>query len=199
MRSALIPLLMALSVGLLLLAAPSSDVAAEGPTQVVVPKSALAFDDGDTLQIKWPGKDAETVRILGIDAPEVQHLEHNLPYPQPFGYEAAGFLRGCLAVADKVELLRAKEKDPFGRTLGYIFLDGKNYSVLAVNARLAVESVSHYGDNGLPKPAAQVLAAAKKAGPVPFEAPYRYRRRMKSVASWMKKQGIYPELPKDNK
>ncbi len=71
--------------------------------------------------------------------------------------------------------------------------------MLVVNARLAVESVSHYGDNGLPKPAAQVLAAAKKAGPVPFEAPYRYRRRMKSVAEWMKKQGIYPELPKGGK
>ena len=61
--------------------------------------------------------------------------------------------------------------------------------------RLAAESVSHYGDNGLPAPAAAVLAAAKEAGPVPFEAPFRYRRRMRDVTKWLKANGAYPACP----
>ena len=166
--------------------------ACAGEPAVDVPKSTLRFDDGDTVAILWK-KGVEEVRILGIDTPEVMHLEHELPYAQPFGYEAAGFLRGCIAVSDRVQLVRSGEKDPFGRTLGYLLLDGKNYSVLAVKARLAVENVSHYGDNGMPTHAARVRAAAKAAGPVPFEPPHVYRKRMKAVSKWMREKGTYPK------
>ena len=162
------------------------------PQRVKVPKELLRFDDGDSVHIAW-AKGVETVRILGIDTPEVQHLDHDIPYAQPFGEKAAGFLEGCLAVADRVELLRSGDKDPHGRTLGYLFLDGKNYSVLVIEARLAVENVTKFGDNGLPKQAARVVAAARKAGPVPFEMPYRYRRRMSELATWMKAHGRWPK------
>ncbi len=194
--SLLVPFaLLGLTVGLLLGSAPR-EARAEPPKRVQVAKAWIRFDDGDSISIRWPKRKApEVVRILGIDTPEVQHLDHDLPYDQAFGREAAGFLRGCLAVAEKVELVRAEGKDPFGRTLGYLFVDGKNYSVLVVRARLAVESVSHYGDNGLPAPAAAVLAAAKEAGPAPFEAPFRYRRRMRDVSKWLKQQGRYPACP----
>jgi len=163
---------------------------------VVVPKDLISFDDGDTVAINWPGRDVEQVRILGIDTPEVQHLEHGIPYAQPFGEQAAGFLHGAIACADQVTLLRSGQNDPFGRTLGYIYLDGKNYSVMVLRARLAVESVSRYGDNGMPKQAAACLAAAKAAGPVPFEDPHGYRRRMRAVTKWLKEQGRYPKGPK---
>jgi hypothetical protein len=56
--------------------------------------------------------------------------------------------------------------------------------VLLLAARLAVETVSQYGDNGLPEPAAECLAAAREAGPVAFEEPRRYRARMREVAQW---------------
>ena len=59
--------------------------------------------------------------------------------------------------------------------------------------RLAAESVSHYGDNGFPKEAAEVLAAAKAAGPVPFEPPFQFRARMRDVTNWMKQQGVEAE------
>jgi endonuclease YncB( thermonuclease family) len=160
--------------------------------RVDVPKAAIAFDDGDSISIKWADEKVEVVRILGIDTPEVLHIDHGIPYAQPFGDVAAGFLRGAVACADKVELLRSGQKDPFGRTLGYIYLDGKNYSVLVLGARLAVESVSRYGDNGLPAQAKECLAAANAAGPVPFEDPHAYRRRMRDVTNWMKERGTYP-------
>jgi len=96
-------------------------------------------------------------------------------------------------VATKVELLRSPTLDPYGRTLGYFFINGKNYSVLVVSARLAEETVSRYGDNGLPEQAAAVAAAAKAAGPVPFDSPGEYRRRMREVSHWMKANNISPE------
>ena len=162
-------------------------------TRVAVDLQALDVDDGDTASIRWPGGDTESVRILGIDTPETRHVAHDLPYAQAFGAEARGFAMGVFAAATKVELLRSSTTDPYGRTLGYFFVNGMNYSVLVVKARLAEETVSKYGDNGLPEPAAEVAAAAKQAGPVPFESPGDYRRRMRAVSNWMKGKGISPE------
>jgi endonuclease YncB( thermonuclease family) len=162
-------------------------------SRVPVPLEQVEVDDGDTINIRWDRDDTEIIRILGIDTPETRHLEHNIPFAQPFGAEAQAFAEKTFAAARKVELLRSATLDPYGRTLGYVFVDGRNYSALVVSARLAVESVSHYGDNGLPKEAAEVLAAAEAAGPVPFEAPHRYRARMRELSEYMKEQGTYPE------
>lgn len=151
-------------------------------TRVEVPADRVSAGDGDTIEIEWGKGDVETVRILGIDTPETQNPEHNLPYGQAFGEEARGFAKGAMAAATKIEVLRTPELDPYGRTLGYVFVNGMNYSVLVVRAGLAAETVSHYGDNGFPKEAAEVLAAAKAAGPVPFEAPHLYRQRMRAVS-----------------
>ncbi len=165
-------------------------------SRVAIPKKLIRFDDGDTIDIRW-SKGVETVRILGIDTPEVQHFEHDLPYAQPFGYQAAGFLRGAVAASDKVELLRSGEKDRYGRTLAHVLLDGKNYSVLVIRARLAEGPNPKFGDNGMPEEHAACLAAAAAAGPVPFEAPWRYRKRMREVSAWMKANGSYPRVGGD--
>jgi endonuclease YncB( thermonuclease family) len=161
--------------------------------RVPVDPGRILVDDGDTAIVHWSKDDAETVRILGIDTPETRHLEHDIPYAQPFGPEARAFAQGAFAAALQVELLRAATLDPYGRTLGYLFVNGRNYSVLVVAARLAVETVSFYGDNGLLKEATEVVAAAKAAGPLPFEPPHVYRARMRELAKWMKDRGLYPE------
>lgn len=179
------------STVLLLALASGRRSRAEGAGRVVVPSDAIRVDDGDSVRIEWP-EGAEIVRILGIDTPETFHPQHDIPYAQPFGEEAAGFLRGCLAVAGEVSLLRSGQKDPHGRTLAYLYFGKRNYSVLVIEARLAVQNVSHFGDNGLPEPAAEVLAAAKRSGPVAFEAPHRYRKRMRAVAEYLRSQGRYP-------
>jgi endonuclease YncB( thermonuclease family) len=160
---------------------------------VAVDTRTIEIDDGDTVIIRWPREDVETVRILGIDTPETRHLEHDIPYAQEFGGEAAAFARGAFAAAAQVELLRSAILDPFGRTLGYLFVCGRNYSVLILNARLAEETVTRYGDNGLSREAAEVLAAARSAGPLPFQSPADFRGRMRALTAWMKERGIYPE------
>ena len=161
--------------------------------RVSVDPARIQVDDGDTVVVRWSANDLETVRILGIDTPETRHLEHDIPYAQPFGPEARAFARGAFAAATAVELLRSRTLDPYGRTLGYLFLNGRNYSVLVVRARLADESVTFYGDNGLPGEAAEVTAAAKAAGPLPFEPPQAFRARMREVSKWMKEGGLEAE------
>ena len=84
--------------------------------------------------------------------------------------EARAFGQGAFAAATRIELLRSASLDPYRRTLGYFFLNGRSYSVLVIRARLAEETITRYGDNGLPREAAAVLEAAKRAGPLPFES-----------------------------
>jgi endonuclease YncB( thermonuclease family) len=161
-------------------------------SRVAIDPQKVRIDDGDTVVIAWGANDEETVRVLGIDCPETRHPQHDIPYGQAFGEEARAFAMGAFGSAAKIELLRASMLDPYGRTLGYLFVNGKNYSVLVIQARLAEESVTRYGDNGFPAEAATVTAAAKEAGPLPFESPGEYRVRMKGVTQWMKAHGVYP-------
>jgi endonuclease YncB( thermonuclease family) len=151
-------------------------------TRVAVLPSAILVDDGDTFDIAWAAGDTETVRILGIDTPETRHDAHSIPEDQAYGPEARAFARGAVEFTDKAELIRFETLDPYGRTLGYLFLDDRNYSVEVVAAHLAYESVSHYGDNGFPAEAKAVLEAAKVAGKPPFEPPHEFRRRMREQA-----------------
>ena len=144
----------------------------------------IEVGDGDTVTIHWGDGDNERVRILGIDTPEVAHPSMGWHDDQPYGPEATAFAKGVFAMAESVELLRAAEADGYGRTLGYFFVNGRNYSVLVVAARYAVETVSHYGDNGLPEPSEAVLAASRGIAPVPFEAPYKFRGRMRALNEW---------------
>jgi micrococcal nuclease len=156
--------------------------------RIAVPLHLIDVGDGDTVSIQWTEDDRERVRILGIDTPEVAHPQMGWPYDQPFGREASAFAAGVFAAAEDVVLLRAAETDGYGRTLGYFFVNGRNYSVLVVAAGYAVETVGHYGDNGFPDEAAAVLAAAEVAGPVPFEPPYQFRSRMRKLDEWERKQ-----------
>ena len=192
-RSLTIAVLLALATSVAPAQTPQKPQPRPHGTRVPVPAALLQMDDGDTLAIRWSEKDVEIVRMLGIDAPETRHVEHNLPYAQPFGEEARAFALGAFTAASRIELLRAATVDPFDRTLGYLFIDGRNYSTMIVRARLAAESITQYGDNGFPKEAAEVMAAAKAQGPLPFEAPHLFRARMRELSTWLKARGEYPE------
>lgn len=170
---------------------PSPQPRAHGRRVELDPRQ-VSVDDGDTVFVRWGQGDEETVRILGIDTPETRHPEHGLPMAQPFGPEARAFAQGAFATATRVELLRSATLDPYGRTLGYLFLNGQNYSLLVLRARLAEESVTRYGDNGLPQEAAEVLKAAAEQGPLPFESPDTFRRRWREVGKAWQQRGEQP-------
>ena len=46
--------------------------------------------------------------------------------------------------------------------------------MLVIKARYSTETVSHYGDNGLPNEAAEVKAAAKDIGALPWSRPTNF-------------------------
>jgi endonuclease YncB( thermonuclease family) len=157
-----------------------------------VDPGALTVEDGDGVIIRWPNADVEVVRILGIDTPEVRRLEHALPFDQPVGPEARAFAQGAFAAASDVQILRSPTLDPYGRTLAYLFVNGRNYSVLAIKAGYTTETIGQYGDNGLPKEAAEVVAVAKDSAPLTFEPPHQFRARMRDLTTWLKQHGQYP-------
>lgn len=182
-------------------AAKGREQTRESLVRVVVPNDRVRVSDGDTMVISWDDGDQERVRVLGIDTPEVGHKDHFISEDQPYGPEARLFAEQRFAGAQKIELLRAAESDGYGRTLGYFFLDGENYSVQLLEARLAYETVQHYGDNGFPVEAAAILAAwesAKEEVEQRFEPPYKFRQKMRAkYEAEMESKGQKQEGKKD--
>ena len=74
--------------------------------------------DGDTVVLT----SGVHVRFIGIDAPEVDHLEYGRK-GEPYGVEAREHLRKLIEGKAAVRLESGSEpKDKYGRTLAYVFL-----------------------------------------------------------------------------
>lgn len=70
--------------------------------------------DGDTIECRDIGR----VRLIGIDAPESNQ--------KPFGAASTGALRSLLASGQRVQLEHdAEARDRYGRTLAYVWADGR--------------------------------------------------------------------------
>ena len=79
--------------------------------------------DGDTLRVALAGGEV-SVRLIGIDAPEVSHPE--VPV-QRFGQEATEFaLRFAEGFECRLEYEEGQERlDKYGRTLAYVWINGE--------------------------------------------------------------------------
>jgi micrococcal nuclease len=88
--------------------------------------------DGDTIIVK-KGATKLTIRLVGIDAPEVSHLK-NEP-GQPFSQQSTKHLAGL--VLNKTVDIKSYGPDRYGRTLGEVFLDGNNINLVMVKSGLA--------------------------------------------------------------
>lgn len=72
--------------------------------------------DGDTLILE----DNQRVRLIGVDAPEVDHPRYN-KVGEPFGEEAKAFLKSK-AEGREVRLVSGPEAyDKYGRRLAYVY------------------------------------------------------------------------------
>ncbi|MEW6007827.1 MAG: thermonuclease family protein [bacterium] len=75
--------------------------------------------DGDTILLD----NGETVRLIGVDAPEIHHPE--LPV-QRFGKEAMQFLKRLVEGLEcTLEYEPNNLRDQYGRLLAYVFVDGR--------------------------------------------------------------------------
>lgn len=141
------------------------------PVRVKMKNAAIRMDDGDSFYYR-----GLTIRILGIDAPEIIHEEHGIFEDQPYGRKAAAMTAALLREAKIIEYL-PYQNDKYGRLLAHVFVDGDLLSVYLIKAGLAYETVSYYGDNGFPELAQKIVEAAQESPRPPFENPYRWRRK----------------------
>jgi len=78
--------------------------------------------DGDTVHVRVDTRDL-TVRLIGVDTPELHVADDPAAAPQPFAREASAFTRARLAGhAVRLEFESDDRLDRFGRTLAYVFL-----------------------------------------------------------------------------
>ncbi len=107
--------------------------------------------DGDTVEIRYRNGTADTVRLLGVDTPEV----HSANTPEEFegipetaagerclrryGERASAFATERLA--DRTVVLRfdaeSDRRGYYGRLLGYLVVDGENFNRLLLTNGLA--------------------------------------------------------------
>ena len=141
------------------------------PGAVVVDVTRIRFDDGDTFLLeKTP------IRILGIDTPEVTDPGVGIFEDQPFGRAAADSTQAWITRAQRVEIAY-DGRDIYKRRLAHVFVDGELLAVKLLGFGLAYENVRHFGDNGFPDLADQIMKAAD-AGPKPqFEPPHLWRKK----------------------
>jgi endonuclease YncB( thermonuclease family) len=76
--------------------------------------------DGDTVDLfSCASDDGETIRLLGINAPEIEHPGNDA---ECYGPEAADFMTGLLLGREVVVTYdQGKETDLYGRTLAYLW------------------------------------------------------------------------------
>ncbi len=153
---------------------------------VWVMRKKMKINDGDTFETR-----GVVIRILGLDTPELRRPKHGFRQGQPYGRQATARAVAIFDSAAVIEYVPGT-KDRYGRTLAHVFVDGELFAVKMIEAGLAYETVSQYGDNGFPDLAVLITGAARKAGTPPFQNPYEWRRQHRvqpgeSVAGILKK------------
>jgi endonuclease YncB( thermonuclease family) len=141
--------------------------------EVLLDKTKLEVEDGDTFVY-----DGQSVRMLGIDAPEIDSPYHE-GNQDPWGTEAKEVLQQKVSQAAEIKMIRIPENDKYDRMLAYLILDGRNANALMVEAGMAYESVTHYGAQGLEKYAVEVMKASKYQEKPEFEKPWEWRKKHK--------------------
>jgi micrococcal nuclease len=96
------------------------------------PLKVSRVTDGDTITV-MDGRVQQTIRLVGIDAPEISHKKRDPS--QPYGQAATKYLAGL--VLNKTVEIKEYGLDRYGRTLGVVFLGGKNVNLEMVKAGYA--------------------------------------------------------------
>jgi endonuclease YncB( thermonuclease family) len=85
--------------------------------------------DGDTIKVTDNGSKI-TIRLVGIDAPETSKKKHEPG--QPFSQKSTKYLASL--VLNKVVDLKSYGTGRYGRTLGVVFVNGKNVNLEMVKS-----------------------------------------------------------------
>lgn len=80
--------------------------------------------DGDTIEVTVDGR-RETVRLLGVDTPETVHPGRPV---ECFGPEASAFTHSRLLGRTVRLTFDRVRRDPYGRLLAYVEVDGRRFN-----------------------------------------------------------------------
>jgi micrococcal nuclease len=80
--------------------------------------------DGDTVEVARPGG-PDRVRLLGVDTPETVHPDRPV---ECFGPEASSFTRHRLLGRRVTLSFDRVRRDPYGRLLAYVEVDGRRFN-----------------------------------------------------------------------
>jgi endonuclease YncB( thermonuclease family) len=80
--------------------------------------------DGDTIRVRSASGEV-TIRLVGIDAPEVSHKKNESG--QPFSQQVTKYLAGL--VINKTVDIKEYGHDRYGRILGVVSLGGRNINL----------------------------------------------------------------------
>lgn len=90
-----------------------------GSGQSGVTATVVKVVDGDTVELRFPGREPEMVRLLGIDTPETVHPDRPV---ECFGPEASAKASDLLPAGSQVLVQRdAEARDRYGRLLAYLW------------------------------------------------------------------------------
>ena len=101
------------------------------------PVRVMKVTDGDTIRVRRGGVE-ERVRLIGIDAPEVDWYGGEA---ECFGEEAGRFAEGLLEGRDVRLELDREEFDRYGRTLAYVYSEGRMINEVLVRRGFATVSI----------------------------------------------------------
>src|SRR5690606_30080341 len=106
---------------------------------------AVVVLDGDTVL-----HEGRVLRFLAVDTPE-----RGAPWFQgdqePWAGRAKALVEQALGRARRATILRSGREDARGRELVHLLVDDEPVAVLLVQAGLAVETVSSFGDSDFPE------------------------------------------------
>ncbi len=149
----------------LLIIAMSAFLFAAGPV-IELKGKVVHISDGDTIRL-LVGRDAVTIRLEGIDAPE---------FGQPFGTTSKHALRDL--VDQKEVVVRTTGKDRYNRTLGVVFAGDVNVNAKIVEDGWAWHYKVYNNDPALAK--LEIAARAARRGLWADRnalAPWKFRQR----------------------
>lgn len=119
----------ALALAQLTLSPPSMQSAAQEPSASI----RLRVIDGDTVEVRETG---ERIRLENIDTPETGDRARCAGERQA-GELATAEARRLIGQADRISIRRSGRTDRYGRTIGWIALDGRDLGAMLIEAGLA--------------------------------------------------------------
>jgi micrococcal nuclease len=153
---------------------------------LVLPALVLASEykvtrviDGDTLVVQ-KGATSLTIRLVGIDAPEVSHKKYEPG--QPYSQQSTKHL--AKLALNKSADVKSYGADRYGRALAEMFIDGNNVNMEMVKAGLAEAYRGTPASGHNMEPYRQAEEEARKAGRGMWQlgdkyvSPREYRRTM---------------------